>query len=72
MACTLMVLAVRYFPGEVGDKERRMQQPARGVVQRFGRRERLVATFVSDDPKASAEKALQESINDPKTESKPW
>lgn len=36
MACAFVMLAMRYFPGEVGNKERPVQHPARGIVQRFG------------------------------------
>lgn len=69
MACALMVLAMRDLPGEVRNQQRRMQHPTRGIVQAFGLRKGLVATFVSDDPETGSEKTLQESVNGPETES---
>jgi hypothetical protein len=52
---------------ETGDS-RRVQHPADGIVDRLGLGEGLVATFVSDDPKASGHQTSGEAVQGPKCE----
>jgi hypothetical protein len=62
-----VVLAVGDLPGKVRHQEGRVKDPANGVVENFGRRESLVAAFVSQNPHSSAEKTLHESVQSPQT-----
>lgn len=62
---SLVVLAVRNFPAEVGHEQRRVQDPTDGVVEDLGRAEGLVAAFVSEDPNTGAEEPLDESVHTP-------
>lgn len=42
-----------------------MADPSSGVVENLGLGESLVATFVSENPQASAEKPLYDSVQEP-------
>ena len=64
-----VVLAVRDLPGEVRDEQQRVADPPDGVVEGLGRRERLVAALVGQDPQARAEEALDEGIQCPESAS---
>ena len=61
----LVVLAVRDLPGEVRHQQGRVADPADGVVQDLGRRERLVAALVRQDPEPGAEETLHEGVQRP-------
>jgi hypothetical protein len=60
-----VVLGVGDLPGEVRDKQRGVCEPANGIVERLGGRERLVAALVCHDPKAGSENALQDGVSSP-------
>ena len=68
MAGRLVVFAVRDLPGEVGDEEGGVEDPAGCVVEDFGGGEGLVAAFVGNDPEAGGEEALEEAVERPKEE----
>ena len=55
VAGCLVVLAVRDLPGEVRNQQRRVQDPADGVVDRLGGRERLMAALVRQNPQTGTE-----------------
>ena len=61
----LVVLAVRDLPGEVRHQQSRVADPADGVVQDLGGRERLVAALVRQDPQPGAEETLHEGVQRP-------
>ena len=61
----LMVFAMGYFPGEIGDEERGVKDPAHSVVEGFGGREGLVPAFVGEDPETGGEDALEEAVERP-------
>lgn len=65
MACRLVMLAVRDLPGEIRDTECGMQNEADGVVQCFGFGKCLVTTFVSNDPHARHDEALNDGEDSP-------
>jgi hypothetical protein len=62
----LVVLTMRNLPGEVWDEESRMADPASGVVEDLGRRERLVTALVSKNPKTSTKQTLNNGVYSPK------
>jgi hypothetical protein len=64
---SLVVLSVGDLPAEVGDEERRVENPAGDVVDEAGVRESTVATLVSNDPETGTEKTLENSIDGPET-----
>lgn len=61
----LMMLRVRDSPGVVGDQKERVQDPANGVVEGLGGRERLVAALVGKDPDTRADNALHHPVDRP-------
>ena len=65
MACRLVMLAVRDLPREIRNPERRMQDEADGIVQCFRFGKCLVTTFVSDDPHARHDEALNDGEDSP-------
>jgi signal transduction histidine kinase len=67
VASGFVMLAVRDLPGEVGNEQERVADPANGVVQNLAGRERLMAALVSHDPQTSAEAALDEGVGCPQS-----
>ena len=65
MACRLVMLAVRDLPGEVRDTECGMQNETDSIVQRLRFGKCLVATFVSNDPHARHDEALDDGEDSP-------
>lgn len=61
----LVVLAVGELPGEVGDEEGGVEDPADGVVDQPGRREGLVTALVGKNPETGAEETLHEGVQAP-------
>lgn len=64
---SLVVLSVGDLPAEVGDEERRVEDPAGDVVDKARVGESTVATLVSDDPETGTEKTLENSVDSPET-----
>ena len=65
VTCRLMMLAVAYLPGEIGNTESCMQDKANGIVQGFGLGESLMATFVREDPQTCHDEPLNDGENAP-------
>lgn len=63
----LVVLAVADLPGEVGDEESRVAEPANRVVQGLAVRERLVTALVGKNPKTGTDKTLDDSVESPES-----
>lgn len=63
----LVMLAVRDLPAEVGDEETGMEDPAGEIVDEGGIGEGTVTTLMCNDPKASAEETLENSVEGPQT-----
>lgn len=61
----LVVLAVGDLPGEVGDEQERVADPANGVVQDLGGGEGLVTTLVGQNPHAGADETLHDGVQGP-------
>lgn len=61
----LVVLAMGDFPGEIWDEKSRVANPPNGVVENFGGREGLVATFMCQHPQSGAEQTLHKSVEGP-------
>jgi hypothetical protein len=61
----LVVLPVRDLPGEIGDQEGGVAEPAYGIVDDLRGRESLVSAFVSQDPESGAEETLDRSVHRP-------
>lgn len=62
-----VVLAVGDLPAEVGHQQRRVQHPARQVVEPLVVGKGAVAALVGNDPEAGAEEALQHRVQRPET-----
>ena len=69
VASGFVMLAVGDLPREVGYEQRRVADPADGIIKRLRRRERLVSTFVCQHPQAGSEQALDYSVCRPQTSS---
>jgi len=67
VASGLVVLAVGNLPREVRNKKCRVKDPANGVIDGLGRRERLMAALVCKNPDTSTEKTLKESVASPES-----
>lgn len=65
VSCGFVVLAVGNLPGEIWDKQGRVADPASCVVENLRRGERLMAALVSENPKASTEETLNDSVYSP-------
>lgn len=65
VAGSLVVLAVGNLPGEVGDKEKGVADPADGVVEDLVGREGLVAALVGQNPQTSTEETLEDGVQSP-------
>lgn len=61
----LVVLAVGDLPGEVGNQQQRVADPANSVIQDLGGRESLVTTLVSQNPDAGSNHTLDHSVQGP-------
>jgi hypothetical protein len=61
----LVVLAVGDLPGEVGDKQEGVADPANSVVQDLGGGEGLVAALVGQNPHAGADETLHDGVQGP-------
>jgi len=64
---SLVVLSVGNLPREVGHQQRGVEDPAHGIVDHLGGREGLVTALVGEDPDASSEQALHESVSSPQS-----
>lgn len=69
VASSLVVLAVRDLPREIGDEKSRVENPANGVVKSLGGREGLVTTLVGNDPQTGTEQTLEDGVECPETSS---
>lgn len=67
VAGSLVVLAVRDLPGEVGDEEEGVADPANGVVQDLGGGEGLVTALVGQDPNAGTDETLHDGVDGPES-----
>lgn len=65
---SLVVLSVGDLPGEVWHEQRGVQDPANGVIEDLGGRERLMAALVSQHPDTGSEQTLDESVQRPEDE----
>lgn len=65
----LVVLAVGDLPREVWDQQRRVAEPADGVVENLAWRERLVTTFVGQHPQSCSKESLHEGVCTPQSSS---
>lgn len=65
VASGLVVLAVGDLPAEVGDEERRVQDPAGHIVDEGGVGEGAVAALVGNDPQTGAEETLEDRVQGP-------
>lgn len=61
----LVVLAVGDLPGEVGNEESGVADPASGIIEDLGGREGLVAALVCEHPQSCAEESLDHSVQGP-------
>lgn len=66
VARRLVVLAVGNLPAEVGNQERRMQDPADGIVKNLGCTERLMSALVGEHPNTGSEETLHHGVKTPK------
>ena len=60
------MLAVGDLPGEVGNEQERVADPANGVIQNLGGGEGLVAALVGQHPHSGADKTLHNGVQGPK------
>lgn len=67
----LVVLAVGILPGEVGDEQGRVKNPASDVVDEVGIREGAVSALVGNDPETSAKETLEEGVDSPESTADP-
>lgn len=65
VAGSFVMLAMRNLPGEIRNKQEGMTDPADGVVERLGRRKRLVPALVSQHPKSRPGHTLESRIQRP-------
>ena len=65
VASGLVVLAVGDLPGEVRHEQKRVADPADGVVQHLGGGEGLVAALVGQDPDTGSEETLDDGVQSP-------
>lgn len=61
----LVVFSVGDLPGEVGDKQGGMANPANGVVQSLGRGEGLVTALVGQNPDTGTKETLDDGVQTP-------
>lgn len=71
VASVAVVTVVAVLPGEVGDHEEAVQEPADNVVELGVLGEGTVAALVSQDPDAGADEALEEAVGHPGGEAIP-
>jgi hypothetical protein len=67
MSGCLVMLSVADLPRKVRNQERRVDNPANSVIHNLGVRERLMTTFVSQNPESSAKETLQEGVDTPQS-----
>ncbi len=60
-----MMAAMAIFPGEVRDKEGRMQDEANSVIKPLVVTEGMVTTFMCNDPNSSKDATLEGPVNWP-------
>lgn len=65
VASGLVVLAVGDLPGEVGNEQRRVEDPAGDVVDETRVGKGAVSAFMGNDPEAGAEETLEEGVDSP-------
>lgn len=61
----LVVLAVGNLPGEVGNEQERVADPADGVIQDLGGGEGLVTALVGQNPHTGTDKTLHNGVQGP-------
>lgn len=64
-----VMLSMGDLPGEIRDQESRVAEPANSIIQRFARREGLMAAFMGENPQPGTEQALHEGVQSPETSS---